>query len=261
MPGTGFFTKIGSGDGGRADASTYQLSPKYNDPFVASNDERRMSKFIMSSELVRLYKEIAGSSTDTVLNLLSQGTRGYFEFFLQSADEDYSDKYQIVETLGDSYAAFGLGRRPLIFNYGGVLLNSTENDWRINFINFFSKYGSISRLARLKPTKLKKAHNTITLVYDSVHIRGALLNLKTTIRAENELVVPFAFSMLVTGSDTFNLLELDRQRAAEVVTPSSPVTTHVSTEDGSSLGDEITTKTQSRVGDGTVDLDSNQSGG
>ena len=243
----GYFTNVGVLARPEEHPLTYRMSPKYNDPYTSDSADRKMAKFIMGSDLAKVFKKAAGGSTDGILDVLgSVDQRGYFDFFLQSADEAYNEKYQIVETLGDSYAAFGLGRRPLIFSYGGVLLNAEENDWRVNFIRFFDKYGSISRLSKAKTSNLKTSKeikNVITLVYDGVQLNGALLDLKTTLRAANEMVVPFAFSMLVTGSSAFNIKELsasrqDTESAGDVV----PIRRHAKTEAEPTAPDNSTMK-------------------
>jgi len=131
-----------------------------------------------------------------VLKKLAGG--GYIEFFLQSADEVFEERFQIVETLGDNYAVFGIGRKPRIFSFSGGLFNSLENDWRINFIYMFEQFISISRLARFRATTVK---NIVNLRYDTVFLQGAILNLRTNLQASNELAVAFSFTMLVTKFD------------------------------------------------------------
>lgn len=225
---------LGDGLGGvdRSSPATYRQTPKYGDPYAKGN-ANRLARFFFSSELIseinQTFNRGKGASdvqlsvNDTVLNKLSNQTAGYFEFFLQSADESFEERFQIVETLGDNYAVFGIGRKPRIFNFAGALLNSVENDWRVNFIYLFQQYISISRLAKFRGTKTK---NVVTLKYDSVFLQGAILNLRTALRADNELVVPFSFTMLVTN---WNFVDLTKLNADKLQTDNQTPTTPEST--------------------------------
>ena len=199
MVGRGLFTDVSDPNSQPASKrETWVMTPKYTDPFSPDVD-RRMAKFIISADLATIIAKVnpASVSGDSgYANLIKQG-RGFFDFFLQNIDESVEDKFQLVETLGDSYAIFGLGQKPKIFTYSGVLLNTKENDWRLNFIQMYDKYISISRLAKFHQNGVSS--NQVTLIYDTVTVRGALLNLRTTLRADNEIAVPFSFSMLITS--------------------------------------------------------------
>jgi len=201
LQGKGLFTRVSDkGSQSQADLRTWIMTPKYGDPFAADAD-RKMAKFIIDADLAKIINKVTGGKSaagdDNVYANLIKENRGYFDFFLQNVEESIEDKFQLVETLGDSYAIFGLGQKPKIFNYSGMLLNSQENDWRLGFIKMYDKYISISRLAKFRQDGLTS--NQVTLVYDSVTVRGALLNLRTSLRADNEIAVPFAFSMLITS--------------------------------------------------------------
>jgi hypothetical protein len=196
-----------------SDPMLYRLTPKYNDPQQGASS--RIARFFMDPNLVTQINSAFGSSagssgvqlsgTDAVLQQLTNPNSGYFEFFLQSVDEVFSERYQIVETLGDNYAVFGLGKKPRIFNFSGALINSVENDWRVNFIYLFQKFISISQLAKFGGTSIR---NIITLKYDSVFVQGAVLDFRTGLRAENEMVCPFSFPMLITKFDPTDLTKL-----------------------------------------------------
>ena len=199
MVGRGLFTDVSDPNSQPASKrETWVMTPKYNDPFSPDVD-RKMAKFIISMDLAAIIAKVnpASVSGDSGYTNLIKQARGFFDFFLQNIDESVEDKFQLVETLGDSYAIFGLGQKPKIFTYSGVLLNTKENDWRLNFIQMYDKYISISRLAKFHQNGVSS--NQVTLIYDTVTVRGALLNLRTTLRADNEIAVPFSFSMLITS--------------------------------------------------------------
>lgn len=208
---TGLFSNIEDPDA-KTKPETYKMTPKYNDPYTQDSSARKMAKILISSSLKTQIEKTLKIQNDPILALLGTGGvdgstegRGYLDFFLQSADETFDEKFQIVETLGDSYAIFGLGKKPRVVNFSGVLLNTVENDWRINFIQMFEKYISISSMAKFRTKGIK---NLVTMVYDSLTVRGAILNLRTAIQAANEMVTTFSFQMVVTKSDAFNIQQL-----------------------------------------------------
>jgi len=195
----GYFNHISSGKGENEELAvsphTYRLTPKYSDPF-SDDAERKMAKFVINDKDVRRALQKGSESTLNLLNKLGDG-RGYFKFFLQSAEESFDEKFQIMETLGDGYAVFGLGKKPRVFNYSGIFLNSVENDWRWDFKDLFENYLSISALSRAKGIKGKIA-NVATLIYDVFKVDGAVLNFRMSLASDNELISPFAFSFLAT---------------------------------------------------------------
>ena len=205
MAGKGLFERVSQPESHSAsDSNTYVMTPKYNDPFSGDTD-RKIARFKISIALLDAINGSLGAADSTsstinttgskILSKLANQNRGYFDFFLQGADETFDDKFQVVETLGDSYAVFGLGKKPLVWSYTGILLNTKENEWRINFIKMFEKYLSISKLASYRG---RTADNQVSFLYDGMIAKGALLNLRTQLRAANEMSTSFAFSMLVT---------------------------------------------------------------
>lgn len=211
IKGNGLFEQVSNNNNSQSDPRTWIMTPKYQDPY-ASDANRKMAKFIIPLALREAIDATVGAQGgdtnavvqgNNILRNLSNQSRGYFDFFLQSAEESFEEKFQIMETLGDSYAVYGLGKKPRIWSYSGVLLNSQENDWRVNFIKMFDDYISISRLAKFRKNTL---NNQVNLIYDSFNIRGAILNLRTSLRSDNELATPFGFTMLVTKLTSTNVL-------------------------------------------------------
>ena len=197
---TGLLTDKSGVTSDRSSALTYKMTPKYADPH-AKGAANRMARMFIPTGLKNDIEASFGTATpdggkfssDPVIYKLTN--EGYFDFFIQSIDESFDDRFQIVETLGDSYAVFGIGKKPRIFTFSGTLLNTVENDWRLSFIYMFQQFIGISNLAKFKGTK---APNVIILRYDSMVCQGAILNLRTSLRADNEIIAPFSFSMLVT---------------------------------------------------------------
>lgn len=193
-----------------SNSAIYRQRAKYGDP-QAPPSSSKMARLYFNKAFVDLIANTlssvganGASANDAVYKKLSS-PNGYFEFFLQNADEVFEERFQIVETLGDKYAVFGIGSKPHIFNFSGALINSVDNDWRVNFIHMFRRYISISRLAKFRNTTVS---NVVTLKYDSFLLDGAILSLRTGLQANNEMAIPFSFPMLVTKWDAPDMTKL-----------------------------------------------------
>lgn len=118
-----------------------------------------------------------------------QGGRGYIDFLLQQANHALNEKYQVIETLSDNYVAFFFGQSAPIFQYGGSLMNTFQDDWTINMLRLYQSMGRGSQLARRGVL--------FYLKYDSMIVSGSLLNLNTSLTGDVEIVSPFSFNLLV----------------------------------------------------------------
>lgn len=119
----------------------------------------------------------------------SAGGSGFIDFFLQQAQEGFREKLQVDEVLGDNYVAFYFGQEPPVFSYSGTLLNSQQDD---QYTGFALAYQNLFR-----GTRLAERGALLRLKYNSVIISGTVNSMSTVLNAENELAIPFSFSMLV----------------------------------------------------------------
>ena len=118
---------------------------------------------------------------------------GYIDFLLQSASEQYAEKLQVVDAVGDNYIAYYLGQNPPVFQYSGVLLNSYQDDWRAAFTLLYNDI--------LRGTMLARRKVVAVLAYDDVLITGSLNNFSNMLNADFETMAQFNFSMLVKRYD------------------------------------------------------------
>jgi len=91
--------------------------------------------------------------------------------------------------LGDNYVAFFFGQEPPIFQYAGSLLNSMQDDQRTGF--------GLAYQHLLRGSQLAKRGGLVRIRYDSTIVSGTLISTGQTLNADNELIVPFQFSVLV----------------------------------------------------------------
>ncbi|RLI87358.1 MAG: hypothetical protein DRP01_02015 [Archaeoglobales archaeon] len=129
----------------------------------------------------------------TTGNKQAGGGLGYIDFFMTQANETMAESVQIAQVASDNYVSYFFGRQPPVFRYDGVLLNSVQDDWRTAM---WIVYNHI-----IRGTQLARRKVAITLAYDTVAVTGAVLNMTEILRAENEIAVPFSFSLLVKRLD------------------------------------------------------------
>ena len=177
-------------------------TPKYADNFGARDAEFRETLARMYISLVDAKPEtkkayLASLPQDDRVRALAKvltkddisGNVGFIDFFLQQADESFSEKLQVDEVLSDNYVAFYFGQDPPVFQYSGTLLNSQQDDQTTGF--------ALAYQHLLRGTSLAKRGALLRLRYDNRIVTGTVNRMQTSLHAENELAVPFSFTMLV----------------------------------------------------------------
>jgi len=165
-------------------------------PFSSTPVRDRFIRSLPSGDARTLGKALA------VTDKSSKGTTGgaglgYIDFLLQTAQESYAEKVQVVDVLSDNYIAYFFGQEPPVFAYQGTLLNTYQDDWRSAFTII---YGEI-----LRGTKLARRRRLMTLTYDNVAITGSIINMSQTLTADMEMAASFTFNLLVKRYDVYRL--------------------------------------------------------
>lgn len=114
---------------------------------------------------------------------------GFVDFFLQQINETFVESRQVDKVLGDNYVAFYFGQEPPVFQYSGSLLNSQQDDQRTGF--------ALAYQHLIRGSRLAQRGALLRLRYDSVIVSGTIDSHSQILNAENELIVPFNFTMLV----------------------------------------------------------------
>lgn len=133
-------------------------SKKQSDAYVKGNTDRKIT-----------YKELIGS--DSIVSKMTQtgggfASLGYDEFLLTGVSCDMNEKVQITEVFGDGEVIYYFGRQPLIFNLRGVLIDSIDNDWFINWVKTYSEF--------LRGTQAAKNYELIKIVLPTMAITGSI---------------------------------------------------------------------------------------
>lgn len=165
-----------------------QLNPKELDssnsagvpPFVKSVTD---TGDLLSGDIAR----VIGGTQQGFGN--GNGGYGYIDFMLQSVSHNLQEIVDITQLLSDNYVAYYFGQAPATFSYSGMLVNSRQDDQAMNMLRIYRDMARGSQLARRK--------KLLTIRYDGLVVRGTLQNLSWQLQADNEMLCPFNFSLLV----------------------------------------------------------------
>jgi hypothetical protein len=192
-----------NGSGGAFARTFSGVTPKY----ALNNGQRQdpqgkntMARMFMQMSAAE-QRQLINSVTDTNLKtnvlpaLISNATSttavdtGYVDFFLQQVQSNLEEKVQVVETLSDNYVAYFFGQKAPIWTYSGNLINSVQDDQLANMVKLY--------ISVLRGIQLARRSKVVSLRYDSFIVTGTILNLNWQHNVQNELIVPFGFSLLV----------------------------------------------------------------
>jgi hypothetical protein len=159
-------------------------------------------------------------------NTAGSGGTGFIDFLLTSAQESFSEKAQIVDTLTDNFVAFYSGQAPPLFTYSGTVLNTYQDDQRVWL---FRLYREILRGSRLAGRGL-----IARLRYDSFIVSGYLESLTQSISGDTDHQAgQFQFTMRVQHMTVFTPSIGMPTIASTPATETSTVTSSVVTSDPS----------------------------
>ncbi len=123
----------------------------------------------------------------------ANGDQGYsnanHNFFLTSVDIKRQEKAQIIETFGQEYAFF-FGESAQFINFGGMLVNTADFNWKNEWLRNYDTY--------LRGTRCVEMKARVFVGFDDVVVSGYILNTALNMHQESPYVCPFQFGMLVT---------------------------------------------------------------
>lgn len=125
------------------------------------------------------------------VNIIPPSTK----FMLQAVQENREEKVQVVDTFGE-WVAFFFGRRPEVYAYSGILLNSKNHDWKNEFQMNYEYF--------LRGSKAVEYRALMYLQYEDVLIEGYMMNCNITQTAQDPHAVGFNFNLLVTNRSPLN---------------------------------------------------------
>ena len=142
------------------------------------------------SKKLRSYYGDAKYKKSEFKKLVKGPRNAYMNFVLQKVSENFQEKYQLVETFGDSFLAYFYGSRHMVININGILIDDQLSDMKSQFIYIYNTYFRAYHVAKHKIL--------VEFGYGDTTIKGVMLSLGTeTGDTINEVQTNFQVQMLV----------------------------------------------------------------
>lgn len=136
--------------------------------------------------------------------------KGYASFLLTDVNCSLEEKLQIMEVFGDAEVSYYFGRQPIMFNFNGLLIDSVDNNWFVEFIEMYAHVMRGSQLAR--------NYELVQIVLPNMAIIGTITRMSWSQNSQRDVDVPFQFSFL-----------------AKQITPIKVITSNVPVSDSGSI--------------------------
>lgn len=133
---------------------------------------------------------VTPSSTDaSTRRRHTAATNGYLDFLIQQVQMPLQEKVQVTETLSDNYVAYAFGQAPPMWQFQGTLINTVQDDQASNMFRLYTQI--------LRATQMARRQKSLSISFDSYIVSGIITNINLSLSSNNELMVPFAFQLLV----------------------------------------------------------------
>jgi hypothetical protein len=159
--------------------------------------------YAQDGSVIPLYNQVGGwsgakeSQDKTPGEGQLEKAQHFTDFLITSVQEQRTEKVQVVETFGEDYL-YATGSRPQVLAVSGYLCNSTDFPWRAQFWSNYNRY--------LRGSKLLENKYTAYFGWDDIMVEGYILSAGASETAQNQDIVNFNFSFLVT--DYISLAEM-----------------------------------------------------
>jgi len=136
------------------------------------------------------YKNLIGpgSTVAEMADLSNRPTAGYDKFLLTNVSCQMTEKVQITEVFGDSEVIYYFGRQPLIFSFSGILIDSPDNNWFVEWVQMFSEIMRGSQLAR--------NYEMLRIVLPNMAITGTMSAFSWNQDASRDTDIQFSFQFI-----------------------------------------------------------------
>ncbi len=137
---------------------------------------------------IRLPDSEIYSTLESTLQDLVKSESGYTNFLLTDIQTQFTEKVQITEVFGDTEVAYYFGKSPVVFNLSGILIDSVDNNW---FVQFVQAYAHV-----LRGTQLAKNYELVQINLPNMKIIGTIMDLRYSQNSARDTDIPFAISIL-----------------------------------------------------------------
>lgn len=168
------------GDRGQHAYIKLLTSQKQYSEYVSGNTNREVNwknDLLGSGSPVAMMGETGGSSEN-----------GYDKFLLTGVSCAMSEKVQISEVFGDNEVVYYFGRQPLIFNLTGMLIDSADNNWFVDWVKLYSEF--------FRGTQTAKNYELIKIVLPNMAITGTISAFSWQQDASRDTDIPFSIQFI-----------------------------------------------------------------
>lgn len=114
--------------------------------------------------------------------------RGYASFLITDISCSLDEKVQVVDVFGDAEVSYYFGRQPITFSFSGLLIDSVDNNW---FIEWLEMYTHV-----LRGSQLARNYELIQLVLPNMTIVGTIPHTSWNQNSGRDTDIPFQFTFL-----------------------------------------------------------------
>lgn len=115
-------------------------------------------------------------------------SNGYDKFLLTGVSCQLSEKVQITEVFGDSEVVYYFGRQPIIFNLTGILIDSPDNNWFVDWLKLYDDF--------LRGSQTAKNYELVKIVLPNMAITGTISGFSWQQDASRDVDVPFSIQFI-----------------------------------------------------------------
>jgi hypothetical protein len=113
---------------------------------------------------------------------------GYDQFMITNVSCSMSEKIQITEVFGDNEVVYYFGHQPMIFNIGGLLIDSADNDW---FHDWLITYGEF-----LRGSQTARNYELVKLILPNMVLTGTISGFGWNQDSSRDTDIAFQFQFI-----------------------------------------------------------------
>lgn len=113
----------------------------------------------------------------------------FSNFLLTNISFQMSEKVQVMSVFGDAEVAYFFGRQPMRMNLSGMLIDSPDNNWFVEFLTLYEKV--------LRGTRLAQNHELLQITLPNAVLIGSIDGVSYQQDASRDTDIPFSISVLV----------------------------------------------------------------
>lgn len=171
---------------------------------------------------------------------ISYGPRNS-NFLIQSIDEQRAEKVQMVETFGPLYL-FWFGERPTMLSASGVLLNSSDFNWKNEFLANYDMY--------LRGTQCAQNKTIIHFSYDDVIRTGFIQSCSVSQGSDLNELVNFNFQMIVSSSIDTSIIGYNQLPVEDLAPDTTAAVLDLSMDTGTGMSNTSADKLLNQISKG-----------